>query len=228
MGEKMEVKLINYSPEPDRTCAVAALGCHSPKTSGDLIKELTEKKITRVLRETMKRGHLSVVEHASFTFSVSGISRALTHQLVRHRIASYSQQSQRYVKLDSPTFVTPPIVEKDKGTLDEYNEFMKYAWETYGSLLKKGVPAEDARFVLPNATNTSITITMNARELLHFFELRCCMRAQWEIRQMAWIMLEEVKKVAPIIFENAGPPCDNCPEPEFPCEVRNNAKTGKR
>lgn len=224
----MIVELINYTPEPDKTCAAAALGCHSHEPSKDLLEKISEKKIKDILRYAIKRGHLSVTEHASFTFSISRVSRALTHQLVRHRIASYSQQSQRYVKMDKTTFATPPSIENNKESLAEYKKFMEFAWRTYNILLKRGIPLEDSRFVLPNATTTNITITMNARELLHFFELRCCMRAQWEIRQIAWMMLDLVKKIAPIIFENAGPPCDNCPEPDFLCKIRNNAKTTKR
>jgi len=223
----MNVELISYTPEPDKICAAAALGCRSPKSSKELLKELNKQKIKNILRHTIKSGHLSVAEHASFTFSISGVSRVLTHQLVRHRIASYSQQSQRYVRMDKPTFVTPPSIEHNKENLTEYIKFIEFAWSTYNDLLKRGVPPEDARFVLPNGTTTNITVTMNARELLHFFELRCCMRAQWEIRQMALMMLEKVKKVAPIMFENAGPPCNNCPEPDFPCEIRNNAKFDK-
>lgn len=206
----MIVKLFNYTPDPDKTCAAAALGCHSHKSSKEIMKDLSKTEIKKILRMTVSKGHHSVIEHASFTFSVSGVSRALTHQLVRHRIASYSQQSQRYVKLNKPTFVTPSSIEKDKNALLEYNRFMKSAWEMYNKLIEKNITPEDARFVLPNATTTNITITMNARELIHFFKLRCTPEAQWEIRQMAFKMLEEVKKVAPIIFENAGPPYDNC------------------
>ncbi|HDL01994.1 MAG TPA: FAD-dependent thymidylate synthase [candidate division Zixibacteria bacterium] len=224
----MIVELINYTPEPDKTCAAAALGCHSHESSKELMKEINDKKIKNVLRYTIERGHLSVIEHASFTFSISGVSRALTHQLVRHRIASYSQQSQRYVKMDTPTFVTPPSIKNNEKILSEYNKFMDGAWKTYNFLLKEEIPPEDARFVLPNATTTNITVTMNARELLHFFELRCCMRAQWEIRGLAYMMLKKVKEVAPIIFENAGPSCENCPEPDFPCELRNNFKKKRR
>ena len=224
----MIVELINYTPEPDKTCAVAALGCHSRESSKDLLEKISEKKIKDILIYTIKSGHLSVTEHTSFTFSIGGVSRVLTHQLVRHRIASYSQQSQRYVEIDKPTFVIPPSIKKNKENLAEYSKFMDVAWRTYNLLLKRGIPPEDSRFVLPNATTTNITVTMNARELLHFFELRCCMRAQWEIRQIAWMMMDLVKKVAPIIFKNAGPPCDNCPEPDFPCEIRDNAKTSKK
>lgn len=214
----MRVKLISYTHDPEKTCAAAALGCYSQTPSKDIIKNLTDKKIKAVLKKTVGSGHHSVIEHASFTFSVSGVSRVLTHQLVRHRIASYSQQSQRYVKLDKPTYVIPPSIQKNNEILGEYDEFMKLTWKLYNNLLNNEIVPEDARFVLPNATTTNITITMNARELHHFFKLRCCIRAQWEIREMAERMLDEVKKVAPIIFESAGPPCDDCPEIDFPCE----------
>lgn len=224
----MMVELISYTPEPDKTCAVAALGCHSRESSKDLLEKISEKKIKDILMYTIKSGHLSVTEHTSFTFSIGEVSRVLTHQLVRHRIASYSQQSQRYVEMDKPTFVIPPSIKNNKENLAEYSKFMDIAWGTYNLLLKRGIPPEDSRFVLPNATTTNITVTMNARELLHFFELRCCVRAQWEIRQIAWMMLHLVKKVAPIIFKNAGPPCDKCPEPAFPCEIRNTVKTSKK
>ena len=224
----MLIELINYTPEPDKTCAAAALGCRSHESSKELLKKLDDEKIKNILRCTTKRGHLSVIEHTSFTFSISGVSRSLTHQLVRHRIASYSQQSQRYVKMDMPTFATPPSIKNNEKTLSKYNKFMDEAWKTYNFLLKEEIPPEDTRFVLPNATTTNMTVTMNARELLHFFELRCCMRAQWEIREMAYMMLKKVKEVAPIIFENAGPPCGHCPEPDFPCELRNEAETQKR
>jgi thymidylate synthase (FAD) len=143
---------------------------------------------------------------------------------VRHRIASFSQQSQRYVKLNQPTFVTPPSIKRNELANKKYQKFMDAAWEEYNSLVKEGINTEDARFVLPNATTTAITVTMNARELRHFFELRCCSRAQWEIRKMAWKMLEQVKMVAPVIFKDAGPNCDNCLEPNFPCELRKNLK----
>jgi thymidylate synthase (FAD) len=207
----MEVKLLEYTPNPDKTCAAAAMGCYSEEASMDIIETLTEEKVQKILRRTVDSGHHSIIEHASFTFSVKGVSRALTHQLVRHRIASYSQQSQRYVKLETPTFVTPPLIEGNIENHKKYNEFMKYAWETYNGLVSNGV--------LPNETTSNSTITMNARELHHFFRLRCCIRAQWEIRQMAEIMLVQVKEAAPIIFENAGPPCNECQE-TTPCEKK--------
>ncbi len=198
----MNVKLIRYTPEADRVCAAAALSCHSQKSSGELIKKLTKEKIKKILKETIEKGHHSVIEHATFTFSISEVSRTLTHQLVRHRIASYSQQSQRYVKLDKSSFITPPSIKNDLESLKKYKRFMEETWTLYDDLIKRKIPVEDARFVLPNATATNITITMNARELIHFFKLRCSTDAQWEIREMAGMMLHEVKKVAPIIFNN--------------------------
>ena len=159
-----------------------------------------------------------MIEHASFTFSVEGVSRSLTHQLVRHRVASFSQQSQRYVPLNEPTFVTPHTVEEDEECLRVYNDTMRAIWEAYNRLAEK-IPAEDARYVLPNGCTTNITITMNARELLHFFRLRCCNRAQWEIREMADEMLRLCKEVSPTIFAKAGPPCvsGKCPEGKLSC-----------
>ena len=216
----MKVELINYTPNPDKTCAAAALGCHSESDSCEIIAQLSDQKTKNILKKTISSGHHSVIEHANFTFSISGVSRALTHQLVRHRIASFSQQSQRYVKMTKPVYVTPPAIGANSAANEEFQKFMETAWEVYRSLVNAGINAEDARFVLPNAATTAIMVTMNARELRHFFELRCCTRAQWEIRKMAWQMLELVKKVAPVMFEDAGPSCDNCPEPNYPCDRR--------
>jgi thymidylate synthase (FAD) len=149
---------------------------------------------------------------------VEGVSRALTHQLVRHRIASYSQQSQRYVSMNRASYIIPPSIALDPDAKKEYETLMNQIWKAYAELAQK-VPKEDARYVLPNACNTNITVTMNARELTHFFSLRCCRRAQWEIRKMAWLMLLEVRQVSPILFENAGPGCVRgpCPEGEYSC-----------
>ena len=170
----------------------------------------------------MNLGHTSVIEHASFTFAISDVSRSLTHQLVRHRIASYSQQSQRYVNLNEPTYVIPPLIAKNKKTKEAYEQTMQAIWEHYNKLLKLHIPAEDARYVLPNATCTNIMVTMNARSLLNFFELRCCLHAQWEIRMLANKMLREVKVVAPRIFKNSGPACKTkgiCPEKKKNCPL---------
>ena len=172
----------------------------------------------KTLGKIVGMGHHSVIEHATFTFSVEGVSRSLTHQLVRHRIASYSQQSQRYVSMDKPTYVIPKTVEADPELKKIYEDTMQDIWRSYNKLVEK-IPPEDARYVLPNGCTTNITITMNARELFHLFTLRCCNRAQWEIRDMADEMLRQCKEVSPIIFANAGPPCVRgpCPEGKLTC-----------
>lgn len=211
----MRVKLLAYTQNADAICAAAGKSCYSEKASMDLVDEGDPAK---VLGKIVGMGHHSVIEHASFTFSVEGVSRSLTHQLVRHRIASFSQQSQRYVPLNEPTFVTPHTVEEDPDLKKIYDDTMKTIWEAYSKLQEK-IPAEDARYVLPNGCTTNITITMNARELLHFFSLRCCNRAQWEIREMSDEMLRLCKEVSPTIFKNAGPPCvrGSCPEGKLTC-----------
>jgi thymidylate synthase (FAD) len=169
-----------------------------------------------------------VIEHANFSFSVKGISRACSHQLVRHRIASYTQQSQRYVTFKDLNYVMPPRIAQDAKAKAVFEGAMGNASEAYKKLIDAGIPAEDARYAYPNAATTNIYITMNGRELKHFFRLRCCNRAQWEIHEMADLMLAEAKKVAPIIFEDSGPACvelGRCPEAR-PCgrleEVREN------
>ena len=214
----MKVVLLNYTKNPDRICAAAAQSCYSEKGASELFESTTDDKAKKKIKKVVAMGHLSVVEHAYFTFSVEGVSRSLTHQLVRHRVASYSQQSQRYVSMDKAQFVTPPTILDDPEAKRLFESSMENAWAVYKALAKK-IPKEDARYVLPNACHTNIMITMNARELWHFFRLRCCRRAQWEIRLMAWRMLEEVKKVAPILFEEAGPGClrEPCPEGEYAC-----------
>lgn len=214
----MKVALLNYTKDPDRICAAAAQSCYSEKGASELFRTTTEERAKKMIRKVVGMGHLSVVEHAHFTFSIEGVSRSLTHQLVRHRIASYSQQSQRYVNMERAEYVLPPSISKDTEARRLFKRTMDTSWRAYRELARK-VPKEDARYVLPNACNTNITVTMNARELWHFFTLRCCRRAQWEIRMMAWKMLEEVRKVAPILFEDAGPGCFRgpCPEGEYSC-----------
>ena len=213
----MKVELIAYTPEPDIIAAVAAKLTHSKSDIDELLKEDREK-LKRLLRIVIRMGHTSVIEHAYFTFAISGVSRALTHQLVRHRIASYSQQSQRYVEMNIE-YVTPPSIGRNEKIRKKYDEMMKKIWELYNEM-KEEVPIEDARYILPNATTSKIIVSMNARSLLNFFELRCCLHAQWEIRKLAWRMLHLVKKVAPTIFEDAGPPCRTrgyCPMDKKDC-----------
>lgn len=211
----MIVKLLACTQNADAICAAAGKSCYSERSSADLLGKSDPEK---TLGKIVGMGHLSVVEHASFTFSVEGVSRSLTHQLVRHRIASFSQQSQRYVSLKEPTYVIPETVAADPECKALYEKTMDDIWKAYNKLCET-VPPEDARYVLPNGCTTNITITMNARELLHFFSLRCCNRAQWEIREMADQMLALCKEVSPTIFKNAGAPCmrGSCPEGKLTC-----------
>lgn len=212
----MIVRLLAHTPDADRICAAAAHSCYSEDSAADLLETVDPAKM---LRHVIGMGHHSVIEHAVFTFSVEGVSRALTHQLVRHRIASFSQQSQRYVRLSEPTYVVPETVKRDPEAMKVYEETMDGIWDSYSKLIGMGIPAEDARYVLPNGCTTNITITMNARELLHFFSMRCCNRAQWEIREMADEMLRLCKEVSPVIFSDAGPACirGTCPEGKKTC-----------
>ncbi len=216
----MSVELLYHTPDPERAIAAAARLCYAPIGATELFDQLDEKAIHRVLKTVITSGHLSTLEHASYTFAVDGVSRALTHQLVRHRLASYNQQSQRYVSFtDAPTWIIPPEVEADPERKEKFLAACTSAFNSYKGLLEAGVAAEDARYLLPNACETKIVITMNVRELLHFFSLRCCRRAQWEIRAMADEMLELARPTAPYIFLDAGPGCRRgpCPEGKMTC-----------
>ena len=225
---KMKVILLTHTHDPEAIVAMAAKLCYSPSGVEDLSKKVTLGDQRKFVDRLMKMGHMSPVEHTSFTFAVEGISRACSHQLVRHRLASYSQQSQRYVsEAEGFEYVIPPSIKADQNLLTVFVQTMDDAQEAYNHLCQKlnelGLEGEganqDARFVLPNAAETKMMITMNARELLHFFRVRCCNRAQWEIRQVAEQMLKKVKKAAPVIFAKAGPGClyDPCPEGEYTC-----------
>jgi thymidylate synthase (FAD) len=216
----MEVKLIGFSPNPEKIPALAAKLTHS-KTKPNELEKTDDSEFHAILDHVMNLGHTSVIEHTSFTFAISDVSRSLTHQLVRHRIASYAQQSQRYVNLSNPSYVTPPKINKNPQMKKAYDKTMKVIWEQYNKLMEMKIPAEDARYVLPNSTCTNIIVTMNARSLQNFFELRCCLHAQWEIRKLANKMLNLVKDIAPTIFNEAGPPCKNknyCPEHNKKCK----------
>jgi thymidylate synthase (FAD) len=203
----MKVKLLQYSPEPQKSCAIAARLCYSADGIDEIAGKLSQEKVEVLLKKVISSGHTSVLEHASFSFGIEGVSRALLAQLTRHRIASFSVQSQRYVKFNAVEFVTPKSISKEKVLLDKYEKFLKTCQDLYQELLSSNVPAEDARYILPNASTTKITLTMNARELRHFFSLRCCNRAQWEIRDLACQMLGLVRQVAPVLFGDAGPDC---------------------
>jgi len=217
----MRVKLLAFTPDPERVAAAAARSCKSKKDAADLLKD-EEERLPKVLKACVEMGHTSVLEHAVFTFSISGVSRACTHELVRHRIASYSQQSQRAVRVGESDYIVPPTIEGHREAETVYREAIAKTMEAYRRLIEMGIPLEDARYVLPNATSTNIVVTMNARALLNFFELRCCMKAQWEIRQLANEMLRLVREVAPTIFEGAGPTCVSrgvCPYRDESCPM---------
>ena len=215
----MLVALLNFTPAPEKTVALAARLCYSDNKIVELEEKVKGISYEKFLGKILGMGHLSVLEHASFTFGIEGISRATSHQLVRHRIASYSQQSQRYVTMDSPEYVIPPTISGDEERKKRFTNAVEAIFGLYKELVDEGVPAEDARFLLPNAASTKIIVTMNARSLIHFFRLRGCERAQWEIREMAIEMLRLAKKEAPFIFKNSGPACveSGCSEGKMTC-----------
>ena len=216
----IKVKLLEHTPEPERVVAMAARLCYSPIGAEELAEQLSEAKVKEMVRKMVKLGHASTIEHVSFTFGIEGVSRVLTHQLVRHRIASYDQQSQRYVASHGFEYITPPTIAANLAANKKFTDLMENIRQVYDELMAMDIPKEDARYVLANAAETKIMVTMNARSLLHFFNLRCCNRAQWEIRDMANKMLAEVKKVAPTLFANAGASCVNtgrCPEGDMTC-----------
>lgn len=251
----LKVQLLRYTPEGEKLIASAAKLCYSAIGIEEIEENLEEKNVDSFLNMLMDLGHESPIEHVSFTFGVEGVSRTLTHQLVRHRIASYSQQSQRYVKLEQFEYIIPPSIEEDEKAKELFIRNMEEAQRSYNELsnilcdkhynryIEEGLSEreakrksekkaiEDARYVFPNACETKIVFTMNARTLLNFFRLRCCNRAQWEIRELAIKMLEELKKVYPVLFKNAGPGCIKgpCPEGNMTCgkilEVREKFKS---
>ena len=216
----MNVELLYHTPDPERAVATAARLCYAPVGASELMETLTEDKVRSVLRTIMAGGHFSTLEHASYTFAIDGVSRALTHQLVRHRLASFNQQSQRYVAYaNGLDVIKPASIAENPEASKLFDEMIDKTIEAYKTFLDAGIPAEDARYLLPNAAETKIVVTMNIRELLHFFSLRCCNRAQWEIRDLAWCMLELVRPTAPYIFATAGPGCvrGTCPEGKMTC-----------
>lgn len=215
----MAVKLINYTPEPEKTVAAAAKLCYSPSGVDKLMEELREDDIPGFLKMLVGLGHLSPLEHITFTFGIEGVSRNLSHQLVRHRIASYAQKSQRYVSERGFKFIVPPSIKKNQEAMELFCRKMADLQQAYEKLAEI-VPKEDARYILPGACETKLVATFNARSLLNFFQHRCCMRAQWEIRNLATEMLDLVKEVAPNIFAQAGPTCVSegvCHEGKMSC-----------
>lgn len=202
-----QVMLLSYTPDPDRLVAASARLCYSDSSAQQLQERLPDQKVGGFLDHLRSSGHLSTFEHASFSFAVDGISRVCSHQLVRHRHASYSQQSQRYVAMESPSVVVPPSVRENPESEKAFLHYAEAVHRAYKDMIAQGIPREDARYLLPHAWETRLVVTMNARELHHFFRLRLCRRAQWEIRELARLMLREVRKVAPGLFQLAGPDC---------------------
>ena len=216
----MDVRLLFHTPDPERAVAAAARLCYAPVGAAELLDTMGEDAIHRVLKTIISSGHTSTLEHASYTFAIDGVSRALTHQLVRHRLASYNQQSQRYVSYaEEPTFIVPPAVASNPEALKRFKAANAAAFSGYRELIEAGVAPEDARYLLPNAMEPKIVVTMNIRELLHFLELRCCKRAQWEIRELALRMLDLAEPTAPYIFMDAGASCRRgaCREGKMTC-----------
>lgn len=239
----MKVTLISHTPSPEKTIAAAAKLCYSASGIDDLLCDLDEEKSSSFVEKLSDMGHESPIEHASFTFGVEGVSRSLLAQLTRHRIASFSVQSQRYVKNTDFKYITPPKIESNPKAAEIYKKSMEDAILSYNKIadilqkkhmdenLKSGMSEraaarkaekdaiEDARFVLPNAAETKLVVTFNARSLINFFRLRCCTRAQWEIRSLADEMLRLCVSVAPTLFKSAGPSCtySSCTEGAMSC-----------
>lgn len=226
-ASRQKVVLLRYTPDPEGTVALAAKLCYSSSDLEALEEKIGSSEQSRFIEKLVKMGHMSPLEHINFTFGIEGISRACSHQLVRHRLASYSQQSQRYVSEQSGKsadglfdYIVPPTLQAS-GKDEWFKDRMRQIQIWYDELISSGIPNEDARFILPNAAETKIVMTMNGRELLHFFKVRCCERAQWEIREMATRMLWVVRDQAPNVFKKAGPVClyGSCDQGEMYCGI---------
>jgi len=227
-GASLQLTLLQHTPDPDRAVAVAGRLCYAPVSAADLKDGMSGEDVAKLVRILVRSGHHSALEHASFTFAVDGVSRACTHQLVRHRVASYNQQSQRYVRFgQADSFIVPPSIAANADALQVFLDAMEQARVSYDRLVDLGLAEgrskesvqEDARFVLPNAAETKIVVTMNARELRHFFQVRCCRRAQWEINALAWQMRGVVRDLSPNLFQGTGPNClyGDCGEGKMTC-----------
>ena len=215
----MKVVLISHTKDPEAVVAAAINQCYSAKTGAELKETISPEKRERLIDIVMNGGHLSTVEHASFTFAVEGVSRVTETQLVRHRVASYSIKSGRYNKTHT-NFVIPPKIAADEKAMQIVDKFKKDLGAAVANLAEMGFKFEDLRYLTPQGTATNIVLTMNARSLLNFFEHRLCLRAQSEIREMAGKMLELVRPVAPNIFKFAGPTCETqkiCWEGDLSC-----------
>ena len=222
---EMKVALIRHTLSPEEVVALGARLCYSKARVDDLLERVSAKDQTDFVHKIMGMGHDSVLEHASFTFGIEGVSRTLLAQITRHRLASFSVQSQRYVSYEKGFgYIVPPKIEAlGEEAVAEFERQMDTMHQWYTAWQQKLGTGEggneDARFVLPGACETRMMVTMNVRELRHFFSLRMCSRAQWEIRALACEMHRLCMEVAPALFENAGPGClrGACPEGEKTC-----------
>lgn len=217
---KLKVKLIGYTKDAEQIVAAAIRQCYSGLSGSELKKKISPEKRAKLIRQVIGSDHTSTIEHVSFTFAIEGVSRALTHELVRHRIASYSHQSQRYVTADNFKYLIPPSIKTNKEALAIYKKAIKEDQDYYNQLLNLGIPKEDARFMIPNGIETKIIVTMNARSLFNFLRRRMCNRAQWEIKTLAYQMHKLLMKVAPNIFKFSGPSCQTekiCWEGDLNC-----------
>ena len=220
----MQIDLLSHTEDGERLVYAAARQCYSEMTGKETYAEYTKERAEKLLDTVLKSGHTSVLEHANYTFAISGISRVTSHQLVRFRHMSFSQQSQRYTTLnENASYVLPPSIAGNVLLAYKYRQFVDYANEMYQHMVTAGVPKEDARYLIPHSVETSLILTTNARELHHAFKLRCCTRAQWEIRAMFTEMLKIVQCVHYGLFKNAGPSCvtGRCPEGKFSCKGGN-------
>ena len=231
----MKVSLIAHTPDPEKVVAAAAKLCYSNASIDNLLSGLTPEKSREFVERLAKLGHESPTEHVSFTFAIEGVSRSLLTQITRHRIASFSVQSQRYVNMNQMDAIIPPVIESDESLKQDYDSFMQESLDVYSGFVDRlkqkymvdgmdektavKTAQEDARFVLPNACDTKMIVTMNARSLQNFFRHRCCNRAQWEIRDLADEMLRLVYPIAPSLFKMSGPGCVSgaCPEGAMSC-----------
>ena len=221
----MKIKILAHTPNPERVIALAGKLCYSQVGIDELNNKISDEQVEKFITKLSDMGHMSPFEHASFTFAIEGISRNCSHQIVRHRLASFSQQSQRYVRMKGE-YVVPPYIYWHEELLLEFNHALEDADKAYNKLVEglmrygrtEKEAIEDARYILPSACTTKMEVTMNVRELLHFFKQRCCKRAQWEIREVAKEMLKQCKEVSPILFKNAGAPCSTCTEGELKCK----------
>ena len=225
----MKVILTSHTPEPELTVALAARRCVRDQDPEEIRKELTADDIRRLIATVIAKEHHSVLEHVSFTFEISGVSRVLSHQLVRHRIASYSQLSQQRVDSSRLEYVVPPEVRRDPTILHEYEEAMEACRALYALLVKRGVPLGSSRYVLPSAFTTRVMMTMNARSLFNLIEQRECAAEEWEFRAVATLIRKRLLAVAPNIFRFAGTTCETsgvCLEGETGIDCGKQVRTG--